>query len=361
METMECRLCLGSAPAESSVSIFGDLHPERLEQRIRTCCQIQVERGDGLPDTVCLSCKTNLELLINFRKACFRSNETSQLRLNDCLKIKTEEVLLEDVVWSKDRELSLLECFQAEPILWQSKHKDYKKKNLVHNAWKRIGAIMCIPLTECKKKKDSLMSSYRGYKKKVKDSIHSGAGSSEVYKPIWFAYDVIGSFLGEGLHCKEMINSERSSVNDNEERSSSRNIDSQNTVSRSIRRQKNPPELLTAEEVVKDAHDTLITTLSTREFEEDDECDLHGKIVAKMLRKLPEDERTKIVCEIYYMFMHYDQLNRPQTPKYFSPSTTYDSSPNTTYSYTETTSNNTEQQQKITGAETNQSLLSLTH
>ncbi|XP_077297381.1 uncharacterized protein LOC143919071 [Arctopsyche grandis] len=80
-ETMECRLCLGSAPAESFVSIFGDPHPEFLEQRIRTCCQIQVQRGDGLPDTVCLSCKTNLELLISFRKACFRSYETSQLRI----------------------------------------------------------------------------------------------------------------------------------------------------------------------------------------------------------------------------------------------------------------------------------------
>ncbi|XP_077300956.1 uncharacterized protein LOC143921500 [Arctopsyche grandis] len=106
-ETMECRLCLGPAPAESSVSIFQrpDPHPERLEQRIRTCCQIQVKRGDGLPDAVCLSCKTNLELLIAFRNACFRSYETSQLRLDDCLKIKTEEVLLEDVIWDDEPSL----------------------------------------------------------------------------------------------------------------------------------------------------------------------------------------------------------------------------------------------------------------
>ncbi|XP_077303022.1 uncharacterized protein LOC143923288 isoform X2 [Arctopsyche grandis] len=73
---MECRLCLGPAPAASSVSIFRrpDPHPERLEQRIRTCCQIYVKRGDGLPDRVCLSCKTSLELLSSFRKACFRNN-----------------------------------------------------------------------------------------------------------------------------------------------------------------------------------------------------------------------------------------------------------------------------------------------
>ncbi|XP_077290210.1 uncharacterized protein LOC143914005 isoform X2 [Arctopsyche grandis] len=104
---MECRLCLGPAPAESSVTIFQrpGPHPECLEQRIRTCCQIYVKRGDGLPDTVCLSCKTNLESLISFRKACFRSNETSQLRLDDCLKIKTEEVLSEDVIWDDEPSL----------------------------------------------------------------------------------------------------------------------------------------------------------------------------------------------------------------------------------------------------------------
>ncbi|XP_077298581.1 uncharacterized protein LOC143919873 isoform X3 [Arctopsyche grandis] len=103
--TMECRLCLGPAPPESSVSIFGDPHPQRLEQRIRTCCQIYVKRGDGLPDTVCLSCKTNLELLISFREACFRTNETSQLRLDDCSKIKTEEVFLEDIIWDDEPSL----------------------------------------------------------------------------------------------------------------------------------------------------------------------------------------------------------------------------------------------------------------
>ncbi|XP_077300284.1 uncharacterized protein LOC143921053 isoform X3 [Arctopsyche grandis] len=117
---MECRLCLGPAPAESSVSIFSstpDPHPERLEQRIRTCCQIQVKRSDGLPDTVCLSCKTNLELLISFRKACFRSNEKSLLSLDDCLKIKTEEVLLEDVIWDDEPSLSTIHRKNSEICL----------------------------------------------------------------------------------------------------------------------------------------------------------------------------------------------------------------------------------------------------
>ncbi|XP_077294574.1 uncharacterized protein LOC143917058 isoform X2 [Arctopsyche grandis] len=111
---MECRLCLGPAPAESSVSIFGDPHLERLEQRIRTCCQIQVKRGDGLPDRVCISCKTTLDSLISFRKACFRNNESSRLRVDDCLKIKTEEVLLEDSIWDDESSQSTIHRKNSE-------------------------------------------------------------------------------------------------------------------------------------------------------------------------------------------------------------------------------------------------------
>ncbi|XP_077288670.1 uncharacterized protein LOC143913035 isoform X2 [Arctopsyche grandis] len=91
---MECRLCLGSAP---TVSIHDNPHP--LAQRIRTCCRLLVKRDDGLPDAICLSCVNNLELLNSFRNDCLQSNEKSKLALNECLNVKTEEVLLEDLIW----------------------------------------------------------------------------------------------------------------------------------------------------------------------------------------------------------------------------------------------------------------------
>ncbi|XP_077297450.1 uncharacterized protein LOC143919133 [Arctopsyche grandis] len=138
---MECRLCLGSAPAETSVSIFGDPHPQRLEQRIRTCCQIQVIRGDGLPDMVCLSCKTNLELLISFREACFRSYETSQLRLDDCLKIKTEEVLLEDVICDDEPSLPIIHQENNEIC---SKPFPSESKLVLHTKEKPFKCVICL-------------------------------------------------------------------------------------------------------------------------------------------------------------------------------------------------------------------------
>ncbi|XP_077286873.1 uncharacterized protein LOC143911733 isoform X1 [Arctopsyche grandis] len=100
---MECRLCLCSAPSESSVSIHDDPHP--LVQRIWKCCQMPVEKGDNLPDTICLLCVKNLELFNTFRNVCIQSNETARLRLDECVQIKTEEVLLEDLTWKDETDV----------------------------------------------------------------------------------------------------------------------------------------------------------------------------------------------------------------------------------------------------------------
>ncbi|XP_077298944.1 uncharacterized protein LOC143920107 [Arctopsyche grandis] len=99
---MECRLCLCSAPAGSFVSIHDDPHPLRLVQRIWTCCQLRVRKGDHLPDMICLSCVNNLELLDSFRNACIQNDTTSRLELDKYLKVKPEEVMLEDLIWEDE-------------------------------------------------------------------------------------------------------------------------------------------------------------------------------------------------------------------------------------------------------------------
>jgi DNA primase len=101
-------------------------------------------------------------------------------------------------------------------------------------------------------------------------------------------------------------------------------------MSKTVRRRKNPSELLIAGETVKDCLSTLKTTLSARQPQEEDECDLHGKIIAKKLRLLSEDEREQFICEIYQMFRRHNRhsySSRSETPEYFSPSRTYISTP----------------------------------
>ncbi|XP_077299715.1 uncharacterized protein LOC143920663 isoform X2 [Arctopsyche grandis] len=112
---MECRLCLCSTPPESSVSIHDDPHPQRLVQRIWTCCQLRVRKGDRLPDVICLSCVNNLELLNTFRNTCFRSDKTSRVGSNEYLKVELKEVLLEDLIWEDQSDSNIRPNISSSP------------------------------------------------------------------------------------------------------------------------------------------------------------------------------------------------------------------------------------------------------
>ncbi|XP_077288154.1 uncharacterized protein LOC143912718 [Arctopsyche grandis] len=92
---MECRLCLSHISELSSTSIHDN--PRSLEQRIWSCCQLQVEQIDGVPDRTCLSCESNLEILTIFKNICIRSDVTQRLKKAECLKIQSEKIVTFDL------------------------------------------------------------------------------------------------------------------------------------------------------------------------------------------------------------------------------------------------------------------------
>ncbi|XP_077289584.1 uncharacterized protein LOC143913578 [Arctopsyche grandis] len=104
---MECRLCLCSAPPEAFVSIRDGPHSLRLVQLIWTCCRLQVRKDDQLPDMVCRSCVNSLNLLNTFRNDCLQSVKTPSLKSHDCLKVKPEEVVLDDLIWEDESGVNL--------------------------------------------------------------------------------------------------------------------------------------------------------------------------------------------------------------------------------------------------------------
>ncbi|XP_077283337.1 uncharacterized protein LOC143909293 [Arctopsyche grandis] len=83
---MECRLCLStSAP----VAIF--IETEGLAERIWTCCHLQVERDDGLPDKICFECESKLDSYTQFRDTCEQTDRILRQRFINDLNIKKEE------------------------------------------------------------------------------------------------------------------------------------------------------------------------------------------------------------------------------------------------------------------------------
>lgn len=102
--------------------------------------------------------------------------------------------------WTNELIFEFSTLYENEPALWlwNSSSPQHKNKNDVHDAWLRIKSNLAdetIPITELKKKKENLMSTYRKVKAKIKESMKTGSGTDSIYKPEWPFYDLMTKFL----------------------------------------------------------------------------------------------------------------------------------------------------------------------
>ncbi|XP_063387072.1 uncharacterized protein LOC134680010 [Cydia fagiglandana] len=229
-----------------------------------------------------------------------------------CVLIKMEkDVQIQNIQWNNQIELLFIQLYQAEPILWDVSLRDYKNKLRTYDAWSRISDILEIPVDKLQQKRNSLLSSYRAYKLKVKKSIKSGAGADEIYKPSWFAYEVLDSFLRDKDTPKKTITTEdKENVNkENEEENLEKSPPAQ---SQTIRRKQNPPELLHAGRMVEEALSTFNTTMKhcVKDTQDPDDCDLYGQLLAKKLRALSIEDRLRMMHTIDGMFLTCPQIRQ---------------------------------------------------
>lgn len=97
---------------------------------------------------------------------------------------------MSDLHWSNEMTLKFLEMYEEEPVIWDITHPLHKDKRAINDAWNRLQIILEKSVTELKKKKESLMSTYRLLLKKHKSS-------HEFHKPTWFAYQIMDRFLSK--------------------------------------------------------------------------------------------------------------------------------------------------------------------
>ncbi|XP_045495297.1 uncharacterized protein LOC123701491 [Colias croceus] len=209
-------------------------------------------------------------------------------------------------VWKSNEILLFIELYRNEPIIWNPRHEFHKNKNKVNDAWIRIADKIYIPINELKKKKESLMTTFRMHQKRKTKSIKSGMGEDELYIPIWPYYDPLEAFLKDIYVCSSVINTEEKIIQD----SSSAETDlitqapepqTQTAPPTQKRRSKNPPELSEASKEVANAFNTLNRVLDNKIL--DDDCELYGKLLATKLRKFPQYEREEIMLEIDSMMI----------------------------------------------------------
>ncbi|XP_046686246.1 uncharacterized protein LOC124371920 [Homalodisca vitripennis] len=170
------------------------------------------------------------------------------------------------------------------------------------------------------------MASFRTCLKKVKESCKSGAGSDDIYKPNWFAYEIMERFLKDKNLPRETLSSEVAPPPNEEQFQAERNIDLPNlsdnvpSASREEPEQRNEAIVLpacattspnyasssfkppprkksrTAEEIeIKKKMDAAFTTLqSLQPKKEKHLCDIYGELVAAKLKSM--DESTREIC-----------------------------------------------------------------
>ncbi|XP_049877487.1 uncharacterized protein LOC126374807 isoform X2 [Pectinophora gossypiella] len=214
-------------------------------------------------------------------------------------------------MWDHESELHFLEIYKTESVLWEPSHKFYKNRKKLQDAWLRISEQTGYSVDELKRKRDSLMATYRGHLRKIQTTMKSGLGREHVYEPIWFAFEFMNSFLGHLYKSKNTVKAENQGNRyDDEDETDDRQEIPMETVyieeaprPATTRRRINPPELMDTSKIMKQAICTLNTILQKKSDTREDDCDRYGKILANKLRKLCEDERLQIMYEIDGLFI----------------------------------------------------------
>ncbi|XP_077288046.1 uncharacterized protein LOC143912626 [Arctopsyche grandis] len=74
--------------------------------RIWSCCQLQVEKDDGLPNRICTSCKPKLESFARFKLTCEQSDKILRGDFISSLNIKTEPIYPENLYIESNKRLN---------------------------------------------------------------------------------------------------------------------------------------------------------------------------------------------------------------------------------------------------------------
>ncbi|CAG4997056.1 unnamed protein product [Parnassius apollo] len=261
---------------------------------------------------------------------------------------------------SNETILTFLEYYQEEEILWNPEDKFCKDKKKIHDAWTKIDRILNVSIKDLKTKKETLMGTFRRHLKKKQDSMRSGAGSDEIYEPIWFAYRIMESFLLPVYTSRATLNTEETTSTSSESRDSQipkqpfgdetipeiheaiHNERTDSEVMKTLQSPRTPTSQMqptqeknnhrrsvpnTAEQQIATAFGQLANVLGQRQshsaIKEDDDCDLYAKLLAKKLRELFKHERSLIMYEIDGIFINRIQCRLPRretpSPLYSNP------------------------------------------
>ncbi|XP_063381836.1 uncharacterized protein LOC134668285 [Cydia fagiglandana] len=236
--------------------------------------------------------------------------------------------------WTTEKIIEFLKLLQTEPAIWNHRASANRSRTLVRQAWKRIQNNFSLsrPVEELKRKRNSLLTQYRDILRRIKESqqkVSDGEGE-EIYKPSWFAFDVMNSYLSHLYESPVTVKSGELVSNDEDPLSNDSdtyNEDDKSQIDIDIERittNKRPvsfePKILHTRRLSHDstpseqdyciakkrratqetvpAQERQFPNVNEREQDRVRECDLYGQLLAEKLKPLEQDDRLQLMNEI---------------------------------------------------------------
>lgn len=103
--------------------------------------------------------------------------------------------------------LKLIAEVKKRPIIWDKRLKVHRELKQLNEAWTEIAREISLPKHFVLSQWKIILGCFRTYKAKVRKSQLKAAGSDKVYKPVWFAFDAMVSFMSKGTDMEKLLDS----------------------------------------------------------------------------------------------------------------------------------------------------------
>ncbi|XP_072929786.1 uncharacterized protein [Epargyreus clarus] len=232
-----------------------------------------------------------------------------------------------NMAWTNEDTFKFIELYQSKPIIWNPRNKKHTDRNLVDEAWGRISDALDIPVSVLKRKKKTLMTTFRfHYKKKQQTLRRYKVGSKHIYTPMWAFYEPLESFLkgvyehksGKKLKVKKSKIKKEVEPDDSSELQKPLEEIRKQKLKMLQRRSNYSLEVKEASREVSSAFHILNRIFKDKqkhcEEKKQDECALYGRLLAKKLRQFSETERQDIMYELDGLLINRCLRRSPSSP-----------------------------------------------
>ncbi|XP_028173941.1 uncharacterized protein LOC135079640 [Ostrinia nubilalis] len=197
--------------------------------------------------------------------------------------------------WTNAMVLEFLHNYELEPVLWDPQNPNHKRKHHGFGAWERIMRNLTwdCKIEDLKKKKDSLMASYRFHCNKIKKMKTDPTGEN-VYTTNWFAFDCMNSFLGRVYD----LEYDKTNIDEFYQEASIEDVDTSDTQTSKDTEHVVPAKRRKVKEESKSYADEFQTNLEKQEKNCKELCETYGALLAQKLFNLGEEDRLILMNQI---------------------------------------------------------------